>query len=110
MFEGLYDEMPLLFRVVMALIDYMIKASAQWRNTPEGAKEWGDFALLYEQMINNAANDNIDYGFEDLNRQNAQPAKPQTSARARQTARNVSGSTVVGATEADYADPNGGKR
>lgn len=52
-------------RVLLELFDFMVKASAAYRMTPEGRKEWADFADRYEAAVNNSANDgNVSYSVE----------------------------------------------
>lgn len=90
MFESLFGSLPLWFRVMAALADYMVKASSNWRNTPEGAQEWNDFSVLYEQFLNQEGGEaqNVTFGVEDREMgqsgQASQPAKqPTTTRRAR---------------------------
>lgn len=59
-----FMNIPLWLRVIVALLDYLVKAAVEFKDTPEGAKEWDDFTSLYEQSINNDANDNVEFGVE----------------------------------------------
>lgn len=65
MFDFLFGALPLPIRVVMALFDYLIKAASEWRETPEGATEWQEFATLYEQMLNDEGANGVEFGVED---------------------------------------------
>lgn len=59
------------------LFDFMIKASAAYRLTPEGQKEWNDFAVRYEMLVNNeAGGETVSYSVE-----NVQPTKSGDSRR-----------------------------
>lgn len=106
MFNNLYDGLPLFLRVVLALLDYMIKASSEYRFTEDGAREWQDFTLLYEQMLNNDANDTVEYGFEAR----SQAASAPKQARSRQTTSRQSVSEASSVSEDQFSDPNMGKR
>lgn len=53
MFDNLLSGLPIFVRVAIALFDYMVKASINYRNTAEGAAEWEDVTSLYEEALNN---------------------------------------------------------
>lgn len=88
MFDFLFGALPLPLRVLMALVDYLIKAASEWRETPEGAAEWQDFATLYEQMLNDENENGVEFGVEDRVTEQTpdeprQPSNPSRVARAR---------------------------
>lgn len=81
MFNFLDGLVPLWLRVFLALIDYLLKAADQWRETEVGAREWGDFTTLYEQMLNDGTQGGVTFGVE--NRANVNdPAQPQNRQNA----------------------------
>lgn len=59
MFKEFYGDLPLIVRAFLALFDYMVKASAAYKDTPEGAKEWQDVVDVYEEAINNRDGSNV---------------------------------------------------
>lgn len=80
MFESLLGNVPMVFRVAAALIDYLIKAAVNYKDTPEGASEWNDFTSLYETSINNDANENVSFGSEDAGQSPSQGPRVVVSA------------------------------
>jgi hypothetical protein len=110
MFDNLYDNVPLVIRVLIALVDYMVKASSEYRFTPQGEKEWNDFAVLYEQMVNNGSGGNVEYGIEDAP-VSAQSAPKSSQRRApRQSGVTPSVSQPLPHDAGFYSDPNQGKQ
>lgn len=81
MFDSLFGILPLPLRVLIQLVDYLIKAGANWRETAEGAKEWSDFTDLYEQMLNNSAEGGVEYGVEDREQIQREPAVKINTAK-----------------------------
>lgn len=52
MLESLFGTLPPWMQLVIQLIDYLLKAGANWRDTPEGAAEWEQVTSLYEIILN----------------------------------------------------------
>lgn len=63
------------FTLLVEIVDFMIKASAAYRETDEGRKEWEDFAGRYETVVNNAENSGVEYSISTADAFAANQAK-----------------------------------
>lgn len=51
--------------LLLQVLDYLIKAGINFRDTAEGAPEWQDIVTAFEVLVNNEAGGNVSYRVED---------------------------------------------
>jgi len=64
-----------LFKVVAALVDYIVKAVAAYRDTPEGQAEFLDIVVAYEQATGDKIGEQDARTAANDLRQNRKPAE-----------------------------------